>query len=129
MRLLIALCLVILIVCIFYFPLEGFEVMTRETAIKALTVSKPPLTLIDNSGNPLPTDTIAKNLGDLLKAIRPEFTIRPVEPDFTATDPKLVAPLLKADLRADVLHEVQAAVSPMLLQGNEMLRQVTVATD
>ena len=126
MRLLIALCLVILIVCIFYFPLEGFEVMTRESAIKAVANPTPPLTLIDNSGNPLPTPTIAKNLGDLLKAIKPELTIRPVVPDFTATDPKIVAPLLKADLRADLLREVQAAVSPMLLQGNEMLRKVIV---
>jgi hypothetical protein len=98
--------------------------MTRESAIKALTVPKPALILLDHSGNPLPTDTLAKNLGDLLKAIKPEFTIRPVEPDFTVTDPKLVEPILKADLRADVLHEVRAAVSPMLLQGNEMLRQV-----
>ena len=126
MRLLIALCLVILIVCIFYFPLEGFEVMKRADAIAALAVPKPALTLIDSSGNPLPTTTIAQNLGDLLKAIKPELTIRPVEPDFTATDPKIVAPLLKAELRADVLHEVQAAVSPMLLQGNEMLRKVIV---
>ena len=126
MRVLIAVCLVILIVCIFYFPLEGFQVMTRESAIKAVANPTPPLTLIDNSGNPLPTPTIAKNLGDLLKAIKPELTIRPVEPDFTLTDPKLVAPILKADLRADLLREVQAAVSPILLQGNEMLRKVIV---
>ena len=98
--------------------------MKRADAIAALAVPKPALTLIDSSGNALPTTTIAQNLGDLLKAIKPELTIRPVEPDFTATDPKIVAPLLKAELRADVLHEVQAAVSPMLLQGNEMLRQV-----
>jgi hypothetical protein len=126
MRVLIAICLLILIVCIFYFPLEGFQVMTRESAIKAVANPTPPLTLIDNSGNPLPAPTIAKNLGDLLKAIKPELTIRPFEPDFTVTDPKLVAPLLRADLRADVLHEVRAAVSPMLLQGNEMLRKVII---
>jgi len=123
MRLLIAICVLILLVCMFYFPLEGFEVMTREDAIAALKTPTIALPLVDSSGNLLPAPTLAKNLGSLLTAIKPELKIRPVEPDFTETDPIQVAPLLKADLRADLVHELQASVSPILLQGNEMLRR------
>jgi len=97
MRSLILLCLVILIICIFYFPLnEGF---------------------VDGSGNPVPLSELAKSMGSMLQAIYPNFKIRPVEPDFTETNPSKIADLLKDDLR----KEVEA--TPILLQGNEMLRQ------
>ena len=97
--------------------------MTREDAIAALNTPTIALPLVDSSGNLLPAPALAKNLGSLLTAIKPELKIRPVEPDFTETDPIQVAPLLKADLRADLVHELQASVSPILLQGNEMLRR------
>ena len=58
MRLLIALCLVILIVCIFYFPLEGFEVMTRESAIKAQA-------LVNNYGKLILEAWKDENINDL----------------------------------------------------------------
>jgi hypothetical protein len=124
MRLLILLCLIILIVCIFYFPLEGFEVMTRDDAITALTIPKVPLPLVDSSGNLVPVTELAKNLGSMFEALYPTFKVRPVEPDFTETKPSRVGPILKDDLRADLRSELEAEAStPMLLQGNEMLRQ------
>ena len=124
MRLLIALCLVILLVCIFYFPLEGFEVMSREDAAAALIIPKVPLPLVDSSGNLLPATELAKNMGSMFEAIHPSFKFRPTEPDFTETDATKVAPILKGDLRADLRNELkEEANTPMLLQGNEMLRQ------
>lgn len=93
--------------------------MTRKDAVAALVIPKVPLPLVDSSGNLLPATELAKNMGSVLQAIQPTFKMRVVEPDFTETDANKVAPILKADLR----RELQETITPMLLQGNEMLRQ------
>ena len=98
--------------------------MKRDDAIAALTVPKVPLPLVDSSGNLAPATELAKNIGSMFEALRPTFKMRAVEPDFTETKASRVGPILKDDLRADLRSELEAEAStPMLLQGNEMLRQ------
>jgi len=62
MRLLIVLCLLILIVCLFYFPLEGFQ------------------SLVDGS-NTLAHITLAESIGDTIKSMYPQYNFRmkPIE--------------------------------------------------
>lgn len=102
MRALIVLCLIILIICIFYFPLEGFQSMSQ-------------LPLKDASGNPLSQTEMAKSMGGLLESLIPGLKIRSVESEFTEKDKKRLGPILRDEVTS-VLDE-----TPMILQGNEML--------
>jgi hypothetical protein len=92
MRVLIVVALIVLLYCIFFVPIEGFQVMTREAAIAAI--------------HPTTDKALANNLGSLMQLITPTLKIRPVEPNFTMTDPTLLAPLVKDDLRKEVKNEM-----------------------
>jgi len=105
MRALLVIGLFILVICLFYFPIEGFESMSQ-------------LPFKDGSGNPLSQTEMAKNVGSLLESLVPGLKIRPVEPEFRESDNKRLVPILRDEL-VSVLDE-----TPMILQGNEMLMNV-----
>jgi len=105
MRALLIIGILILVICLFYFPIEGFENM-------------PQLPLKDASGNPLSQTDMAKNLGSLLESLVPGLKARSVEPEFRESDNKRLVPILRDEI-VSVLDE-----TPMILQGNEMLMNV-----
>jgi hypothetical protein len=105
MRALLIISLLILIICLFYFPIENFENM-------------PQLPLKDGSGNPLAETEMAKNMGSLLESLVPGLKVRSVEPEFTESDNKRLVPILRDEI-VSVLDK-----TPMILQGNEMLMNV-----
>jgi len=105
MRALLIISLLILVICLFYFPIEKFENM-------------PKLPVKDGSGNPLDQTEMAKNMGSLLESLIPGLKIRSVEAEFTESDNKRLVPILRDEI-VSVLDE-----TPMILQGNEMLMNV-----